>query len=414
MLPRLQEGIYHATGKRPGQAFAILFLQASQDADATQVGVSLQSLWTVYQALRQGQVPDLPGHPVPSGNLTCLVGYGIKAFELPRALRTIPPGELQQFGRFRSPLTAGGGLLLAGSGQWYADDIKKNPATEIIALQFIADTDLAVNHAIVETWKVLHDQVKSPTPPALYLAAFFQGFQRDDHRSWIDFHDGLSNLPSDLREEVVTIKDTSAGSDSWTIGGTYMCFLRIAVALPVWRNLSRVQQELQVGRDKLSGCPLTGLDAAGQPVSVSGCPILGTTEVTTAGNEEFREPEDPAMGSPLSQSHVQRVNHHSLDLSAINSLRIFRQGYEFLEPSDLPPGFRAGLNFVSFQDTPQRLFRILTTPGWLGGTNFGGDPDNPLPGMDRFLQIRAAGVFLVPPVVDNEVFPGSSIFLPTA
>jgi deferrochelatase/peroxidase EfeB len=113
----------------------------------------------------------------------------------------------------------------------------------------------------------------------------------------------------------------------------------------------------------------------------------------------------------LRQSHVQRANHHVKPASDRNSLRIFRQGYEFLEPLGVAPGFRAGLNFVSFQDTPERLLRILTQDSWLGGTNFGGDPDNPLSGMDRLLTVRAGGVFLAPPVTDEERFPGSSIFL---
>jgi deferrochelatase/peroxidase EfeB len=126
-------------------------------------------------------------------------------------------------------------------------------------------------------------------------------------------------------------------------------------------------------------------------------------------NEPFREPPDAA--DVLRQSHVQRANHHVRPASDRNSLRVFRQGYEFLEPLARAPGFRAGLNFVSFQDTPERLLRALTQDGWLGGTNFSGDPDNQPPGMDQLLSVRAGGVFLVPPVTDEERFPGSSVFL---
>jgi deferrochelatase/peroxidase EfeB len=413
MPPQLQEGIYHAPGRRPGRAFSILFLQAGPDVDAARVGTTVQSLWALYQSLKRGEVPDLPGHLVPSGELTCLLGYGVKTFELPEARRTTPE-ELQQFGRFRSPLTSGGGSLLTGSGQWYADDVKKNPATEIMAVQFIADTQLAVNRAVVETWKFLHDQAQTPPGPILHLAGFFQGFQRDDHRSWLDFHDGISNLPSDRREEAIVIKDTSAGDDQWTVGGTYMIYLRITVDLAVWRRLTREQQELHVGRDKLPGCPLAFSDGIGNHTPADGCPVDGTGEVSESGNAAFREPADVASESPLRFSHVQQVNHHRQDFEARDSLRVFRQGYEFLEPADGAPGFRAGLNFVSFQDTPERLYRILTTPGWLGRTNFGGNPDHPLPGMDRFLTVRAAGVYLVPPVVTEETFPGASILLPMA
>ena len=41
-------------------------------------------------------------------------------------------------------------------------------------------------------------------------------------------------------------------------------------------------------------------------------------------------------------------------------MRIYRQGFEFLIASKDRPGFLAGLNFVSFQNTPERLFKALT------------------------------------------------------
>jgi hypothetical protein len=45
---------------------------------------------------------------------------------------------------------------------------------------------------------------------------------------------------------------------------------------------------------------------------------------------------------------------------------------------------------------------MLTMRDWLGGVNFAGDPQRSPPGMDRFLTVRAAGAFFVPPVG----FPG--------
>jgi len=91
---------------------------------------------------------------------------------------------------------------------------------------------------------------------------------------------------------------------------------------------------------------------------------------------------------------MSRANHHLKPVNDHNSLRIFPQGYEFLEPLDQAPGFRTGLNFASFQDTPERLFRMLTQSTWLGGTNFGSyeNDKNPLPGMDWFLSVRAAAI----------------------
>jgi deferrochelatase/peroxidase EfeB len=117
------------------------------------------------------------------------------------------------------------------------------------------------------------------------------------------------------------------------------------------------------------------------------------------------------LESPLNVSHTHRANQNKAeDVGSRNSLRVFRQGYEFLEAIDSTPGFRAGLNFVSFQDTPERLLRMLTQPTWLGGVNFGGGDNEQLPGMERLITVRAGGVFLVPPVVEGEAFPGAKIF----
>jgi deferrochelatase/peroxidase EfeB len=408
-MAALQEGIYHAPGQRPGAFFTILFLRAAPDCTAMQVGQALDQLWQVYQGLREGRVRDLPGHPVPSGDLTVLVGYGPKAFQIDGAGRGLPTDLGMEY-RFRSPLPTGGGPLLLGSGLRYGDDVRANMATEEIAIQLIAETPLAVNRAVVETWRTLTALMAPQIDAApLMLTSFYSGFQRDDGRSWIVFHDGVSNMESSERIGAIAIKPSGTEDDAWTEGGTYLAFVRLAIDLASWDALSRQQQELLVGRDLLSGCALSAVGPDGQPVVQSGCPVMGSSEVIAPGNEAFRE--HPEVSDPvLRQSHVQRANHRVRPSSSRNSLRVFRQGYEFLEPLEQAPGFRPGLNFVSFQDTPERLFRMLTQDTWLGRTNFGGDPNHQLPGMDRLLTVRAAGVYLVPPVVDGEPFPGASIW----
>jgi len=409
-MAALQEGIYHAPGQRPDAFFAMLFLRAAPESTAGQIGQTFGQLWQTYQDLKAGKVRELPGHPVPPGRLTVLVGYGPKAFQLAGAQRPLPT-DLGPQNRFRSPLPTGGGPLLLGSGLRYGEDVRTNLATEEIAVQLIADTQLAVHRAVVETWRTLSALADPETSSArLLLTSFYSGFQRDDKRSWIGFHDGVSNMESTERYGAIAIKPSGTEEDSWTEDGTYLAFVRLAIDLPSWDNLSREQQELLVGRDRLTGCALTTVDADGRPVVQAGCPVTGSSEVTDEGNAAFGEP--PAVDDPLvKQSHVQRANHHELPINSRNSLRVFRQGYEFLEPLGQAPGFRAGLNFVSFQDTPERLRRMLTQDTWLGQTNFGGDPDHPVRGMDHLLVVRAAGIYLVPPAVEGEPFPGASILL---
>jgi deferrochelatase/peroxidase EfeB len=394
MDERFQEGLFHAPGKRPLACFTVLFLRSAKDASALEVGKSLGALWSRYQDLKAGVLPDLGPEPVPSGNLTVLVGYGMRAFQLPGARKE--PIELGRRAQFLSPRPSGGGPLLPASGLDYDSDVVINRATEDIAVQFIADTQLAVNRAVVETWKFLHDEGDASP---LMLAGFYSGFSREDGRSWIDFHDGLSNMKSSERASAMSIKTVQSDDDVWTRGGTYMAFIRLAVDLPAWRRLDVNQQELLVGRAKQSGCPFEAVDAEGRGTPVTGCEADPT-------HEDFHEPPE-GVGDPiLKLSHVQRANHHRRNVERDDSLRIYRQGYEFLEPLETAPGFRAGLNFVSFQDTPRRLLRMLTSPGWLGSTNFGGE-DRSHPGL---LLVRAAGIFLVPPVDPGEPFPGASIF----
>ena len=408
MVGKLQEGIYHSPGVKPGKFFNILFLSTLPGLNAREVGEAFGKLWQMYQDLKNGNLADLPGQILPSGDLTVLVGYGANVFQLPDIQRQLPT-QLEDFGAFRSPLPTGGGPLLIGSGLRYGDDVKTNPANGEIAVQFIAETQLAVNRAIVETWKVLQDMSDQETGVApLLLTGFYKGFQRDDGRSWIDFHDGISNMKSSEREGAIVIKPRPP-EEQWIEGGTYLTFLRVAVDLPVWRKLNRQQQELLVGRDKLTGCPLVSIDSEGNPVAKAGCPFMGRMDVSSSGNEDFFEPSN-VNETILQQSHVQRANHHLTPVSDRNSLRVFRQGYEFLESLDSAPGFCIGLNFVSFQDTPERLFRMLTQQSWFGRINFGGDPRNQFPGMDRFLSVRAGAIFLVPPVVEDEPFPGAKIF----
>jgi deferrochelatase/peroxidase EfeB len=61
----------------------------------------------------------------------------------------------------------------------------------------------------------------------------------------------------------------------------------------------------------------------------------------------------------LSQSHIGRTRHiDKIESREPMSRRIFRQTFEFLEPlpGNASKPLRTGLNFVSFQNDPGRLF----------------------------------------------------------
>ena len=179
-------------------------------------------------------------------------------------------------------------------------------------------------------------------------------------------------------------------------GGTYMAFLRLRVELRVWRALDRGDQELVVGRDKLTGSPLVAVrrDARGRARPVAAPPL--PRRPTDAQLAERLDP--PQTGDPLLEaSHVHRANQNRASPDAPGALRIFRQGYDFLDAIG-PDGPELGLNFVSFQSDLQTLQHVMHLPGWLADVNFGGpaaarpgDPPSPsLIGLRRGRPVRRA------------------------
>jgi deferrochelatase/peroxidase EfeB len=439
MVRKLQKGIYYGK-EHPrmksqllpqkqdplrNNSFAILFLRVLEGFKASQVGQSLRQLWKMYESLEKGNVRALPNHPVPTGELSVLIGYGPSIFKLPDVRKKLP-NDLKD-SQFLPPSKEGGDPILKGSGIKYAYDIHENLGTSAhIVVQFISKTQLAAYRAVVETWKHLYDNDVEKEP--LHFISFYTGFQRDDGRSWLDFHDEVSNMKSDKeREEAIAINGISNNlkpTDFWTKYGTYLAFLRIEIDLDIWQKIERKHQELIVGRDKLSACPLVGVDKKGNPIIKEGCPTKLGIDADDARVRDhpdfFKEPDVSdkvkamldvnATFKILNQSHIGRTRHiDGISSNEPTSRRIFRQSFEFLEPLNSPiKPFRAGLNFVSFQNDPGRLFFILTDPNWLGNTNFGGDQENKQ-GMDRFLSVLAAGVFFVPPV--EKPFPGASILI---
>jgi deferrochelatase/peroxidase EfeB len=403
----LQEGIYYEPKTSPPHYFGIMFLRVSEGENAVSIGNTLARLWKLYQELKQGRVPDLPGITVPSENLNVLIGYGAKAFRLSDAKRKLPRDLGPKF-QFRSVAPGGGNRLLVGGGLSYEQGLTKNHATEEIVVQFLGNTPLAVNRPMVETWKFLRSTINPLTDsPLLQMTAFFTGFHREDRRSWIDFHDGLSNpLKGEQRLQVITIKESNTSqADAWTRGGTYLTFMRLPIDLEIWSRLSQQEQEILVGREKVSGCPIDRFDGD-TPAPVTGCPLHNTAQVTEPGNEKFREPSD-GVEDKLKLSHVQRANHHRQDFENPESLRIYRQGYEFAESVQSTGVPRVGLNFVAFHDSPFRVTEMLTRTGWLGGVNFGGE----LSTSATLIQVAAAGIYLIPATKTGELFPGADIFL---
>ena len=65
--------------------------------------------------------------------------------------------------------------------------------------------------------------------------------------------------------------------------------MRIALDLQSWEDTSLTLQEITIGRDKLTGCPLIGVRKNNKTLKDSRCPVPGTSEIIDPGNEYFRD-----------------------------------------------------------------------------------------------------------------------------
>lgn len=423
----LQEGIYYGQ-KDIGKSFCIIFLKIAPGSDSKAVQENLKKIWIMLQNLKRGVVRDLDVNERhrKSDNLTVLIGYGPSLFRrgILSDVKKKLPMDMDPSLLFLEPDSFGGGPLVRGAGLSYANDVQQNHVTtEHIMIQLIADTEFATSRAVVELWSLIGELNKySGEGGSIIFSNWYSGFKRSDNRGWLGFHESVSNLRRQDRLSAISINQNNISSESekWIINGTYMAFLRIVIDLPYWRGIDYENQEKLVGREKSTGCPFIGVDRNGRLIKDNRCPVKGTFEVIEKGNESFREhPKYGILSSPyggissksLEYTHIGRTNKSEQTPPDRNeSYRIFRQGFEFLEPHILPPYLRLGLNFISFQNRTHKLMKILSSPSYLGGTNFGGDPKNATHGMERLLSVRAGGFFLVPPAIKNEIFPGSNIF----
>lgn len=407
-----QEGIYYRSSPMIGNSFCMLSLRAEYMSDIREIGNAMSAIWKHIEHLKKGIIFDLNvdiKHR-KNGNLTVLVGYASSLFEMKDSQKRRP----ESFGdlNFKPPNADGGGNIIDGSSMTYSSRIVDNHLlSDHVVFQFIADAEFYTSRAAVEVWKVIHNLERTIGKPLLRITGLYKGFQRPDRRSWLGFHDGVSNLKSRERPYVIFINSRNLNSeDRWTLNGTYLTFMRIVLDIKRWEETDVHKQEILVGREKLTGCPIIGINKNGFPVRDGRCPVSGTTEVVDAGNEKFRErsayrtnPHDRI----LQQSHIslsRPIDH--VPIWNKKSSRIYRQGFEFLEQSEDNMGFIAGLNFVSFQNTPDRFFRSLMYQQNLLQKN---SSEN-VPSLDRFMRVLIAGAFFVPPKIPNSPFPGAQIF----
>lgn len=416
----LQNGVYYRHDHKIGNSFCILFLKFSNESNIELIGDKLASIWSRLKNVERGIIEEIDVNPSKrsSGNLSALIGYNSRVFALD-GVRKQKPLIFEEKWNFIPSVKGQSSPIVNGSAISYSSDPHKDPLiTDHVGIQIIADTEFHTNRALVEIWKAVYsDKTMNEGEQPIDITKYYTGFHSPTGRSLIGFHDGISNLKSKERSENIIVNRVHDPADSWIINGTFMAFIRILFNLDKWEKLGREQQEVTIGRDKKTGCPLIGVTKEGKPIKDRMCPVPGTYEVTEPGNERYREhPSYRRQNLPvgvsdriLENSHVGRTNPITSIFGRTNdNFKIFRQGYQFLQCSNFDKDFYIGLNFVSFQNTLEKLFNILTYSN--SSTNFPPSSNLNKASLHDFFFVEAAGNFLVPPIHNNESFPGCAIF----
>ena len=408
----LQEGIYYLGGM--AEHFRLLQLNVENGATRIETRQGLKSIWDMLGELTHGKVgdlrkelrPDDPDVVLASGELQVLLGYGRRFFDD----RHHAPALTDRGNRplklvyLRSRNDTQPFPKLNWSDR---TDPRLDPANPItthsdLVLQFTANTVLAVERAIVETSKMIR---RDGLP--FRIARFYGGSRRDDRRSWIDFHDGINNMSKAERKIAIEI----VGADkAWLIGGTYLSFMQIGVNLAVWDSLSRESQELLVGRDKITACPLVdSVPSFGgtptKPIFMTGCPM--DYDLPKPVPSLVLDPPQPS-DTVARAAHIYRSNLNRLGPAQDANNRIYRQGYEFVE-NEPDGGILQGLNFVAFHRRMRALTDILTQRFWMGNVNFGGVPTNDpnLTPPIQLMNLFHGAFYAIPPLSGD--FPGSTL-----
>ena len=178
-----------------------------------------------------------------------------------RAWRAPRPRGLGDEYLFRSAARPAAGRCCAARACATRPTCARTWRPSTFCVQVIADTKLAVDRAVVETWKVLADAAERR---ALALS------RRSTSASSATTGAAGSTSTTACRTCAARIARASSRSSPaptrpWAVGGTYLAFLRLAVDLPAggaWRAATRSSRSAATSS---RGCPIVGVGDDGMP-----------------------------------------------------------------------------------------------------------------------------------------------------
>src|SRR5712691_6949043 len=169
---RIKDGISFREKERAGSCYRLVLLNIKPGTAMAAAGKAIEALWAMLQELRAEIVADIksaqPAEEIkdardPDPHLRCLVGFGSKLFTRYSKL-TRPPG-VWPLGENPFP-------------KLQRVDSDRRTGEADLALQLTANTNLAVDRALVEVWMLTQQQ----RPLPLEIVTFYSGFNREDRR----------------------------------------------------------------------------------------------------------------------------------------------------------------------------------------------------------------------------------------
>jgi len=165
---------------------------------------------------------------------------------------------------------------------------------------------------------------------------------------------------------------------AWLAGGTYMVVRRIQMRIETWDQLSYKTQEDTIGRQKITGAPMDGINEHDEP--------------------NFKNDANGKV-TPL-DSHIRLSNPRNGEQSERE--RILRRGYNFMDGLDEVGRMNAGLMFICFNRNFQTQFESIQNR--LANAK-------QLDQLMKYTQTVGGGYFVVPPGVKNaNSFIGEGLF----
>jgi deferrochelatase/peroxidase EfeB len=254
-----------------------------------------------------------------------------------------------------------------------------DPDSHATDLLFIIASDspyvsIAIARSIAHTW----------VDPRLRVRWMEQGFCRPDTREFLKFEDGTDNIRNNTDDHTLDrLTFVHKGDDlEWCTNGSYLVYRKVRENLPVWESLDRRAKEQAIGREEISGMPLTD-------------------------QSEPNDPRQPVWHYPRHSgeapytAHIRKVQPRrpGPDFTGIHDLdrRFLRRPYPFFEGLDANGDVSVGLHFIAFMRNIRDQFEWAVQ---MWQTN----PDFPEPhsGMDTMyaqgiLSNVGGGYYFCPP-----------------